>query len=190
MTACPPVYIMRHGETVWNVEGRLQGRFDSELTENGIAQAKAQNSILRRCDLSGFAAVSSPQGRAFATAQIALDGILSPIGKDAALSEVGLGEWAGKSRAEMMVQTGATDGFALYDLAPGGEGLRALRLRCEAFLRSLERPSVLVTHGVTSRMLRLILTDQPTERLRQMQGGQGVVFHLSEGRQKRLTIGA
>ena len=190
MSACPALYILRHGETAWNLEGRLQGRFDSELTPTGIAQAQAQNAILKRCDLDGFVAISSPQGRAFATAQIALKGVLSPIKQDAALSEVGLGEWAGQSRAEMMGQTGAADGFALYDLAPGGEGLQALRLRCEAFLRNLERPAVLVTHGITSRMLRLILTEQPNARLRQMQGGQGVVFHLADGRQKRLTIGA
>lgn len=190
MTACPPLYILRHGQTVWNLEGRLQGRFDSELTAEGIEQARVQRRILQRLDLSGFAAISSPQGRAQATAQIALEGLLSPISTDAALSEVGLGDWAGESRAEMMAQSGAPDGFALYDLAPGGEGLAALRERCEVFLRALNQPSVLITHGITSRMLRLILTEQSNRRLRQMEGGQGVVFHLADGRQKRLTLRA
>lgn len=190
MTACPPLYILRHGETDWNVEGRLQGRFDSNLTAKGIQHAQMQHAILKRQDLNGFHAISSPQGRAQATAQIALKGLLSPVFADAALSEVGLGDWAGESRAEMMAQSGAVDGFALYDMAPGGEGLAALRQRCESFLRGLKQPAVLITHGITSRMLRLILTDQSTGRLRQMQGGQGVVFHLVEGRQKRLTLGA
>jgi probable phosphoglycerate mutase len=98
-----------------------------------------------------------------------------------------LGEWAGQPRDQLMTQSGASDGFALYDLAPGGEGLMALRLRCERFLKGLGRPSVLITHGITSRMLRLILTDQPNGRLRSMKGGQGVVFHLENGVQKRLT---
>lgn len=190
MSACPPLYILRHGETVWNVEGRLQGRFDSELTAQGVAQAQAQHSILRARDLTGFAAISSPQGRARATAQIALDGLIAPIATDDALCEVGLGAWAGASRVEKMAETGAVDGYALYDLAPEGEGLAALRLRCEGLLRRLSRPSVLITHGITSRMLRLILTEQPNTRLREMEGGQGVVFHVADGKQKRLTLGA
>jgi len=190
VSAPPPLYILRHGETEWNLAGRLQGRFDSPLTREGLAQARTQNAILRRQELRGFQAVSSPQGRALKTAQIALDGVIDPIAQDAALSEVGLGDWAGESRAEMIAQSGASDGFGLYDLAPGGEGLTALRVRCEGFLREVKRPSVLITHGITSRMLRLILTDQPNGRLRAMQGGQGVVFHLENGTQKRLTLGA
>jgi broad specificity phosphatase PhoE len=47
---------------------------------------------------------------------------------------------------------------------------------------------VLVTHGITSRMLRLILMDRPLKALRDMRGGQGVVFHIEDGKQKRLTL--
>lgn len=188
MTACPPLFILRHGETEWNVSGRLQGRFDSDLTPEGIAQARMQHGILRRENLFGFVAISSPQGRARRTAEIALEGLIAPIATDAALSEVGLGDWAGQERAQMMAESGAADGFALYDLAPNGEGLAALRLRCEEFLKRLSRPSVLVTHGITSRMLRLILAGAPNGHLRNIEGGQGVVFHLEDGKQKRLTL--
>jgi Fructose-2,6-bisphosphatase len=74
-----------------------------------------------------------------------------PLQTEAALAEIGLGGWAGETRADLLAQTGAQDGFALYDLAPGGEGLAALHDRCSAFLARLTRPSVLVTHGITSR---------------------------------------
>lgn len=190
MTQVPPLYILRHGETTWNVDGRLQGAFDSELTSKGIAQAESQRAILASCDLTGFSAFSSPQGRAQHTAEIALKGLLSPIQTDADLSEIGLGEWAGAHRADMMAASGAVDGFALYDLAPGGEGMAALRERCERLLLRITRPSVLVTHGITSRMLRLILADLPNDRLRAIEGGQGVVFHIVDGQQKRLILGA
>lgn len=190
MTAAPPLYILRHGETEWNLAGRLQGRFDSPLTEKGRAQGRAQRDILSGRDLSGFAAISSPQGRAMATARIALEGLVAPIGTDAALSEIGLGGWAGASRAEMIAESGARDGFALYELAPEGEGFAALHERCLAFLRRLNGPSVLVTHGITSRMLRLILTGRPITDLRQIDGGQGIVFHVENGRQERLTLRA
>ena len=190
MSAFPPLYILRHGETEWNAAGRLQGRFDSALTEKGRAQAKAQNQILARLDLSRFGAISSPQGRAFETARIAMAGVVSPITTDAALSEIGLGDWAGKVRAEVMAQTGARDGFALYEMAPEGEGFAALHARCERFLCDLKGPSVLITHGITSRMLRLILTGQRIGALREIEGGQGVVFKIIDGQQKRLTLGA
>ncbi|MFK7834808.1 MAG: histidine phosphatase family protein [Sulfitobacter sp.] len=187
MSALPPLFILRHGETVWNVEGRLQGRFDSELTPRGIAQAHAQHRILSQHDLTGFDAISSPQGRAVATAELALDGLIPDVRVAPALKEIGLGEWAGKSRADVMQMSGARDGFDVYTLAPEGEGFAALQLRCEAFLRALKAPSVLITHGITSRMLRLILLERPLSALRSLEGGQGVVFHIENGVQRRLT---
>ncbi|MEW9918643.1 histidine phosphatase family protein [Marimonas sp. MJW-29] len=189
MNSFPPVYVLRHGETEWNLTGRLQGRFDSALTPEGIVQSRMQRDILRRHELAGFAAISSPQGRALETARIALEGVIDPIATDPALSEIGLGDWAGEDRAALIARTGACDGFALYELAPGGEGFAALRSRCERFLRGLEGPSVLITHGITSRMIRLILTGRPTAELRRIDGGQGVVFRVAGGRQERLTIG-
>ncbi|MEP5153979.1 phosphoglycerate mutase family protein, partial [Planktotalea sp.] len=44
----PDVYILRHGQTEWNVNARLQGRFDSDLTETGRAQAAQQGALLRQ----------------------------------------------------------------------------------------------------------------------------------------------
>jgi len=187
MSAFPPLYILRHGETEWNATGRLQGRFDSALTETGRQQAQAQNRILRSQDLTRFAAISSPQGRAYETAKIAVAGQISPITTDMALSEIGLGEWAGRVRSEVMAESGARDGFDLYEMAPEGEGFAALNARCLRFLKSLKQPSVLITHGITSRMLRLILTGRPLGALREIEGGQGVVFFLNDAEQKRLT---
>ncbi|MCX7559994.1 histidine phosphatase family protein [Sulfitobacter sp. F26204] len=190
MSAFPPLYILRHGETEWNATGRLQGRFDSSLTDEGRAQAQAQQRILAGQDLTRFQAISSPQGRALETARIAVAGLATPITTDAALSEIGLGKWAGRDRAEVMAETGTRDGFALYELAPEGEGFAALHNRCLRFLRGLQTPSVLITHGITSRMLRVILTGRSIGALREIDGGQGVVFHLIDGQQKRLTLGA
>ena len=190
MTATPPLYILRHGETTWNATGRLQGHFHADLTARGRAQAQAQRQILQSENLSGFQALSSPQGRALETAEIAVAGLVKEILTDSALAEVGLGDWAGMSRGDLITQTGVRDGFDLYDYAPGGEGLTALHARCTAFLNRLVRPSVLITHGITSRMLRLILTGRPISDLRCIAGGQGVVFHLKDGVQERLIFGA
>ena len=187
--AYPPLYILRHGETTWNAEGRLQGRHDSPLTDRGRAQAACQQRILQACDLRGFRLISSPQGRALATAQIALDGVAGTLETDPDLVEVGMGDWAGGYRQPLLDQTGAEDGFALYDLAPNGEGLPGLRHRCTAFLARMTDPAVLVTHGITSRMLRLILTGHSGCDVRKMQGGQGVVYRVVAGEQTCLTEG-
>ena len=120
---------------------------------------------------------------------MALGGLVTPIHADPALAEIGLGDWAGRYRTEVMSESGARDGFELYELAPDGEGFLALHARCQRFLSGLPGPAVLITHGITSRMLRLILTGRPITALRDIEGGQGVVFHLVDGVQRRLTIG-
>lgn len=186
----PPLYILRHGETEWNASGRLQGHHDSPLTARGKAQAAAQHQILTQEDLSGVEALSSPQARALQTARIALKGLIDPVLQDDALREISLGDWAGQDRAALIQKTGARDGFELYELAPKGEGFQGLHGRCEAFLAGLTSPTVLITHGITSRMLRLILTQNPISALREMPGGQGIVFHVQDGQQKRLKLGA
>ena len=190
MTHAPPLYILRHAETEWNATGRLQGHHDSALTATGRAQAKAQNEILRGRDLTGFTAFSSPQKRALETAAIALSSLDLVAQPAPALREIGLGDWAGMDRTQLLESTSARDGFDLYQLAPDGEGFAALRQRCEAFLGGLTGPAILITHGITSRMLRLVLTGQGTENLRAQAGGQGVVFHVENGIQTRLTIRA
>lgn len=191
MKPYPPLYILRHGETEWNAQNRLQGRFDSALTAAGKAQAQSQRAILKTCDLAGFSALTSPQGRAFHTASLALEGLVDGIVTDGRLREIGVGDWAGHTRADLMTsEPDARDTFALYERAPGGEGFSALRARCESFLDDLDGPAVLVTHGITSRMLRLVVLGLRGDSLRELPGGQGVVFHLEGGQQNRLTIGA
>jgi probable phosphoglycerate mutase len=183
----PPLLILRHGETEWNAEGRLQGHHDSPLTAIGIAQAEAQRDVLALIDLSGFGAYASPQGRAFRTAAIALAGLVPEIETDPRLSEIGLGQWAGMKRDEVLALCGLEDGLGFYALAPEGEGFAALEQRCRAFLADLERPAVLVTHGITSRMLRCIALGKDRAELAALPGGQGIVFHLENGIQRQLS---
>ena len=190
----PPLYVLRHGQTEWNAEHRIQGRLDSRLTEQGRAEALAQRRIMSRRDLSGHRAFSSPQGRAFHTAALALDGLVSAIHTDPRLAEISVGDWEGLRRADVMPSLVADESeesaLELYDLAPGGEGFLALHVRCRDFLATLSGPSVLVTHGITSRMLRLIVLGLEIDKIGTLPGGQGVVYHLCDGRMDRLAIGA
>lgn len=190
----PPLYILRHGQTVWNAQCRIQGSLDSPLTEMGVSQALSQRKLLENCNLREFSAFSSPQGRAFHTAAIALAGLLPEIATDIRLREIGVGLWEGKSRSELpqigAVEESEESALNLYEQAPQGEGFQALRIRCKEFLDALPGPTVIVTHGITSRMLRLIALDKDMNELGLLPGGQGVVYHIENGKQSKLSIGA
>ena len=186
-----PIYVMRHGETEWNAEGRFQGALNSPLTAQGRAQAQAQAEILSTHDLSAFDVRVSPQGRAFETAAIALAGLVPALHTDDRLREIEVGAWSGKLRSEVsavgLTLEDTPDGpLALYEHAPGGEGFARLRARCEAFLSSLTRPTVCVTHGITSRMLRTVALGRATATLGDLPGGQGVVYAVENGTHRQL----
>ena len=185
------LYVLRHGQTEWNAAGRWQGRENSPLTALGRKQAARQRVILGDLDLSNARAFSSPQGRAVETAGIAVAPLMGEVSTDVRLREIDVGEWTGRLRAELH-PAGAeasefdADDIALYGGAPGGEGLDALRTRCAAFLAGLGGPAVIVAHGITSRMLRVLALGLEEDALAEMPGGQGVVHHLSNGAQRRL----
>jgi probable phosphoglycerate mutase len=183
----PELYILRHGETVWNAENRMQGWLNSPLTPKGEMHAARQGEILRACDLGGLTAWSSPSGRAVQTAAIAVAPLLHDIHTDPRLREIGVGDWGGRLRDELPMPEGP-DGFvAQYDLAPNGEGLAALEARCRDFLAGLQGPAVLVTHGITSRMIRACLLGPDAVSAAAVHGGQGCVYHIKDGQQQLLT---
>ncbi|MEM1374528.1 MAG: histidine phosphatase family protein [Pseudomonadota bacterium] len=182
--AYPELYILRHGQTTWNAEGRLQGALNSPLTDLGKRQAEAQLSILASRDLSACEAIVSPQGRAVETAGIAVAPLVERFRIDERIREIEVGDWSGRQRDTLGVPYNAHDlpgeTLALYEAAPGGEGLEALERRCRRFLEDLAGPAVLVTHGITGRMLRALWLGLGQAGLGDLPGGQGVVFHLSE----------
>ena len=187
----PDLLILRHGETEWNRAGRMQGAQDSPLTAQGRAQASAQANILSRFGIEGWTLYASPQGRAVSTAQIAYGTRAGDMIKDPRLSEITMGTWTGRPRAEIVAQMPHLfeDGNDLgwYDHAPGGEGLAALYARTGAFLAQCTGPSVIVTHGITSRMLRCHALGLEAAEFADLPGGQGVVYHLSGGVQSKMT---
>lgn len=183
----PPLLILRHGQTVSNRDGLMQGNLDSPLTPLGIAQAQAQNKILRRVRTDSFTALTSPQGRAVHTAVLALRGIVDDIPTDSRLREIGVGDWAGQGFAAITAQARSTDPMIYYQAAPNGEGFDALRYRCHDFLRDLTGPTIVVTHGVTLRMLCCAALDLPITRLFDLTDVQGVVTKIKGGELEILS---
>lgn len=93
------LYLIRHGESIWNVEGRIQGQQDPPLSALGREQARRIAARLAPCPLE--AVVSSDLARARETA----DAIAAPHGlaptMDARLREAAFGDWEGLTVAEI-----------------------------------------------------------------------------------------
>ena len=93
------VYLARHGETVWNAEGRYQGRLDSPLTDTGRGQARATAETMRGRGVERL--LCSPLGRARETGRVVerVLGLAAEIDGD--LAESDIGRWEGLTRAEV-----------------------------------------------------------------------------------------
>lgn len=182
----PELYILRHGQTEWNAQGRMQGALNSPLTPQGEAEAAKQGEILQGLDLNGFHFICSPQGRAVQTAGIALARVADFVVTDPRLAEITVGEWSGLLRDDLPLEDVEDPYMAQYEAAPGGEGLAGVRVRAAAFLADLKGPAVLVTHGVTSRVLRSMVVGDAALQPSSIHGGQGVIYHLKDGVQKVL----
>ena len=186
-----PVFVLRHGETEWNFDERMQGRQDSPLTPRGRAQAKQQGAILSAIGLSdGTSFRSSPQGRSRITADIAC-AQHGPIIDDPDLMELGLGKWEGRRVPEMEAE--APDLFKTKGLfwkfhAPGGESYDDIEQRCKNVLVRLTGPTVLITHGVTSRILRVLALGRAKSDYAALSGGQGVVYEIRDHQQSRWSV--
>ncbi len=182
----PEIFLIRHGETEWNRVGRWQGDLDSALTDTGRAQAAGIGAALANIGISprSHEFYSSPIGRARHTMRLVLDGLGHPdaaIIEDARLREISVGGWTGMTRATIRAETGlGEDAHFLdyYAAAPGGEGLDAMQTRAEAFLRTVQTPAVIITHGITLRFLRVAALGLGRDRLADPLAAQGVIHHI------------
>ena len=184
----PDLYILRHGETVWNREGRMQGWLNAPLTERGMAQARAQGDLLAARDLAGFAFYTSPLARAVQTAGLAFAQVATQIRTDDRLMEQDVGAWSGHLRRDVAPDARAEgpDGdLSIYARAPG-EGLAGVSARARSFLRDLDGPAVIVCHGIVSRFLRCAALGLDDDAWDGLPGGQGNVFYLRGGRMEEL----
>lgn len=100
------VFLVIHGETVYNMKGSYQGQMDSPLTENGVEQVSnlAHRMSLTLADMSGVEVISSPLGRASQTAEIICDTVgydFRRVCIDDSLTEVSIRSWDGLTTSEI-----------------------------------------------------------------------------------------
>ena len=178
----PDIFIMRHGETVWNRSGRFQGRQDSPLTETGRRQALRQRDILRANGVVPGAVYCSPQGRARQTVDLICGG-RGDIRLDARLQEIDFGLWEGLTRNEVGQQIGNSGASGLWQFAsPGGESFAAIAGRVAHFLDDLQDKAIIVTHGTTSQVLRGLCMGLDQADLLELPKDHGCVYLMTSGR--------
>jgi len=158
------IYLVRHGQTVWNLEKRRQGQLDSPLTETGIEQARAVGRLLRARTEAGVSMVSSPLGRALQTAELVARELgleHADIRQDPRLMEADHGAWSGLVKQEIKPNYPEQWRQRRADRwnfrFPGGESYADLARRAASWLENLESPEeplVVVTHEMLSRCLR------------------------------------
>ena len=190
LPSLPPIWFLRHGQTLWNAEGRIQGQRESPLTQRGLEQAAAQAALIAPVMAQHApACFVSPLGRAQHTARIALAG--AGFVTDPRLAEAHAGRWQGLLRADVIADprnglASEISGLELFLAAPGGEGYAALCARVAGFLRELDGPCVIVGHGLWGQVMRGLVLGLPRPAMGALPNAQGCIYHLASGRERVL----
>jgi len=191
MTTYPKIWFLRHGETEWNAEGRVQGQTESVLSARGVDHAKSQAALMAPILEQNPPSFVSPLKRTRQTADIALGG--RAYHTDDRLKEVFAGDWESQLRADIF-KTLPDDmspdmpHIEFYARAPGGEGFDTFQARVRSFVATLTEPTVIVAHGLSGQLLRGELCGLSRADLGKLSNRQGVVYVLENGVETILEL--
>jgi broad specificity phosphatase PhoE len=181
------IYIVRHGETDWNVGERMMGNTDIPLNARGRVQAKEIASHLSKVHLDII--YSSPLSRAYETACIINTYHNAPIIKDTALRERQFGEQEGKTYDEVNAFHPAltfSETWNYPDYRPlGGESINEVKTRITVFVKKILKKHrgkciLIVSHGVTLRILSGAFLAIPPEQLLRIGNATLTLIEISE----------
>jgi broad specificity phosphatase PhoE len=162
------IYVIRHGQTDWNAEGRLQGQKDIPINALGREQATRNGQTLRDIigAADGFDFVASPLSRTRET----MERLRAAMGLepkayrlDDRLKELSFGDWEGYTTAEIKkvdrerVRERARQKWSFIPPGADAESYEILSWRVGAWLASVDRPTVCVSHGGVVRSLFRII---------------------------------
>ena len=195
MTDSAKIYLLRHGETMWNTERRLQGHSNSQLTQKGKQQARQNGLRLRKLISSTPRLISSPLGRCRETAEI-IAGVMkfdfSQIEYEDRVKELSYGRWEGQRVSD--IELNEASAFQVrranrWDIpAPDGESYSMVADRLGDWLSEVERQTlVLVSHGCAGRILRGIYTNLPKESIYSLEEPHDAIYLLENETVSRIA---
>ena len=200
MKLTAPLYMLRHGETAWNTERRMQGSKNSDLTPRGRVQALAMGRTLKaelEREPGPTIFLRSPLGRTRETSEIVGRELGIASGEwreDIRLAELSYGTWEGFSWAEIEIDhpTALADWRADPHgyCPPGGETHIDLRRRCEAVLTEIATSgvrTVVVSHGVSGAVVRGLNLGLDARAMFVLEKPQDAFFRLMAGSEERIA---
>ncbi len=165
--------LIRHGETLWNQQGRMQGQQDSPLTELGVRQARQLGQRLRGVPFDAL--YSSDLGRAYRTALTISEATGRAVNVEARLRERNFGVFEGLTNADIKARYPEDHvRFASRDphyVMPGGESAHAFVQRCVCCFGEIaenhrDATTVVVAHGLVLDALYRTAVGMPIEQPR------------------------
>jgi len=144
--------MLRHGDTAWSAEGRIQGRSDQPLSDDGRAALKA---LRLPASCRGMRVVTSPLARCVETA--ALLGAGQAV-REPRIAEMAWGAWEGRRLDELRASLGEAmrenEAQGLDFRPEGGESPREVLARVSSWFSTVTEPTLAVTHrGVIRAVL-------------------------------------
>ncbi len=171
-----PLLFLRHGATDWNLQGRYQGLQDTELSRQGLEDARENARILRDLVENGtfergkLRIITSPLKRATQTAQIISDdwSPALPVQAEEAFRELSMGRWEGMTSMEVKLhhyEERRQRKSDRWNFKPvNGESMAGRRSQIEGALSALPAHSVVVTHSVVLKVIFHLLGGLREER--------------------------
>lgn len=167
------LYFIRHGETNWNVEGKIQGSYDSTLNNKGILQAQELSHKVIESNINFSKIYSSKQKRAYQTATILGDAISVECIPFEGIEEINFGEWEGLSWIEVKEkypkEYDEWKRNRRYTKSPKGESYQDLLDRVlfavHKIIATNHENVAIVTHSAVIMCLRCYITNTPFHEL-------------------------
>jgi broad specificity phosphatase PhoE len=166
------LYLVRHGQTDWNLEGRWQGHADVPLNMQGRQQAVQIASALAD---TGLAAIySSDLQRALDTAQVIAAATGLQVRIDPRLREINQGEWQGMLATDIEARYGELlrqrKVNPLSVAPPGGESVQQVRDRVVAAIEAIRQHHphqrvAVVSHGFALAMVQMHYLNYPLSQV-------------------------
>ncbi|MER2536241.1 MAG: histidine phosphatase family protein [Rhizobiaceae bacterium] len=189
----PLLYVVRHGQTGWNAELRLQGQADTDLSALGRTQAARNGRRLAElvADPGRFDFVASPLRRTRETMEIVRAAMgLRPQGyrTDPRLMELSFGDWQGHTMPEIeALYPGSTERrmAAKWTFRPPGakaESYAMLLDRVRPWLAALTQPTICCAHGGIVRVLFRLIANMPEAEAADLDALQDRVLRIEGGR--------